>query len=65
MGTGWKYYKKGRARPKKSATDKRRRERMQRKRLTALGVPAAKVGKMNTKVVRTMLKRPNKIKKPA
>jgi hypothetical protein len=62
VGTKWKYYKKGRARPKKAPTDKRRRERMQRKRLTALGVSAEKVGKMNTKVVRTMLKRPKRIK---
>lgn len=63
MGTGWKYYKKGRARPKKAATDRRRRERTQRKRLTALGVAAAKVGKMNAKQVRIMLKRPARVKK--
>jgi len=63
MGTGWKYYKKGKSRPKKSATDKRRRERVHRKRLTSLGVPEARVSKMNAKAVRKMLKRPAKVKK--
>jgi hypothetical protein len=63
MGTGWKYYKKGKSRPKKSATDKRRRERVQRKRLTGLGVPEEKVKKLNAKAVRLMLKRPAKLKK--
>lgn len=65
MGTGWKYYKKGRARPKKATTDKKRRERVHRKRLIGLGVAAEKVGKMNPKQVRTMLKRPARIKKTA
>ena len=65
MGTGWKYYKKGKSRPKKAATDKRRRERVQRKRLTALGVPAEKVKKLNAKSVRLMLKRTVKVRKQA
>ena len=65
MGTGWKYYKKGKSRPKKSTTDKRRRERVQRKRLTGLGVPAEKVKKLNARSVRLMLKRPAKLKKQA
>ena len=53
---------KFRIRLKKNAGDKRRRVKVQRKRLIALGVPAEKVGKMNPKEVRTLLKRPAKIK---
>jgi len=50
-------------RPVKGASDKKRREKVQRNRLIALGVPEAKVNKMNTLEVRMMLKRPAKIKK--
>ena len=36
----------------------RRREKTQRKRLLALGVPQATIAKMNTKELRVMLQRP-------
>jgi len=57
------YRVKGVRRPKKSAVDRRRRQKVQRKRLVALGVDAAKVEKMNPKVVHDMLKRPLKLVK--
>lgn len=61
MGVGRMYRVKGVRRPKKSVLDRRRRQKVQRKRLVALGVDAAKVEKMNPKVVRDMLKRPKKL----
>ena len=63
MGVGRMYRGKGVRRPKKSALDRRRRQKVQRKRLVALGVEAVKVEKMNPKVVRDMLKRPKKLVK--
>lgn len=50
-------------RPVKGASDKKRREKVQRNRLIKLGVPEAKVKAMNALEIRTMLKRPAKIKK--
>lgn len=50
-------------RPIKKPADKRRRERVQSKRLIALGVSAEKVKSMNSKQVRLMLKEPTKVKK--
>ncbi len=50
-------------RPVKKASDKRRREKVQRKRLIGLGVSEQKVKAMNAKEVRLMLKAPGKIKK--
>lgn len=50
-------------RPVKGASDKKRREKVQRNRLVKLGVSADKVSKMNAVEVRTMLKRPAKIAK--
>lgn len=50
-------------RPVKGASDKKRREKVQRKRLIGLGVAADKVKKMDATDVRTMLKEPKKIKK--
>ena len=47
----------------KSAGAKRRREKTQRKRLVALGIPELKVRRMDSSAVRTMLSRPAKIKK--
>ena len=58
MGTGRTFNKKPRSRPKKKASERRRRDKTQRKRLTALGVDEAKVGKMDAKRVRTLLSRP-------
>lgn len=50
-------------RPVKKVSDKKRRQKVQRKRLAALGVPEAKIKKMNPLQVREMLKRPAKLKK--
>ena len=50
-------------RPVKGASDKKRREKVQRKRLIGLGVAADKVKKMDAASVRIMLKEPKKIKK--
>lgn len=50
-------------RPVKRIGEKKRREKVQRKRLIGLGVPEAKVKGMNAKQVRLMLKAPAKIKK--
>ena len=47
----------------KKAREIKRREKIHRKRLIALGVPEATVNKMNSKAVREMLKRPVKTKK--
>jgi len=52
-------------RPVKKASDKRRREKAQRKRLLALGVPEGQLNKLNSKQVRLMAMRPAQIKKPA
>lgn len=47
----------------KKPREKRRREKLQRNRLLALGVPENKVKKLNTKQVREMLQRPAAVKK--
>ena len=44
------------SRPKKSGAAKRRRELVQRRRLVALGVPAAQVCALNNQQRRAMLK---------
>ena len=48
-------------RPKKVAGEKTRRQKLQKTRLVALGIPEAAVNKMNTKEVRTHLKYPKKV----
>ncbi len=45
-------------RKRKNAADKRRRAKVQKKRALALGVPAAKADKMNTKQIRELLRLP-------
>lgn len=47
----------------KSPRERRRREKTQRNRLLLLGVPEDIVNKMNSKAVRIMLSRPEKVKK--
>lgn len=49
-------------RPKKSEADKRARQKVQRKRLVSLGLPEEKVNKLNAREIRTLLRRPAKIK---
>ncbi len=62
MGTGRTLRKKPRTRPVKSAGERRRRERVQRRRLVGLGVPPEAVDKMNAGQVREALKRPARIR---
>jgi hypothetical protein len=50
-------------RPKKIGADLRRREKAQRKRLKALGVPEERLRKLNSKQVRELLRRPAKLGK--
>jgi len=50
-------------RPKKSGCDRRRREKVQKKRLLAHGMSDAAVGKLNTQQIKRLLQRPAKIKK--
>ena len=57
------FRKKTIRRPRKSETVKRRRQKIHRDRLIALGVPEEKVLKMDPTEVRTLLKRPNKVAK--
>ncbi|HMO49891.1 MAG TPA: hypothetical protein PKE26_05805 [Kiritimatiellia bacterium] len=49
-------------RPKKSEAEKRARQNVHRKRLVALGLPEEKVKKLTAKDMRTLLRRPKKIK---
>ena len=50
-------------RPVKKVSEKKRRQKVQRRRLIALGMPEEKVNKMDPLQVRTLLKRPAKLKK--
>ena len=49
-------------RPVKKLSDRRRREKVQRRRLIALGMPEAEVAKLGTEQVRLLVLRPAKIK---
>ena len=61
MGRGRRFDKKPRVRPKKDGVERRRKQKVQLKRLVALGMPEAIAGKLNPKVVRTILKYPAKV----
>jgi hypothetical protein len=50
-------------RPRKGASDKRRRQKVQRRRLVALGVPEETVLKMDPQKVRLLLRRPLRVAK--
>jgi hypothetical protein len=63
MGTGRKFRKKPMVRPKKTGRERRRRDKTQKKRLVALGVPETKVEKMTSRQVKDLLKRPARILK--
>ncbi len=58
MGTNRKNQKAPRTRPKKKPLERRRRERVQKARLVALGMGENEVSSMNAKQVRELLKRP-------
>lgn len=47
-------------RPKKSLSEKRRRRKTHEKRLLALGVPSESLRHLDTKKIRTLLRRPKK-----
>jgi hypothetical protein len=48
------------SRKRKGAADKRRRQKLHKRRVVALGVPEAKAAKMNSKELRAALRRPLK-----
>ncbi len=50
-------------RKRKGAADKLRRQKLQKKRVIALGVPEEKAAKMNAKEIRTLLRKPKKTAK--
>ena len=52
-------------RPRKSEADKRRRRKVQIKRLVKLGVPEASLAKVNSQQLRKLLRRPVKAVKAA
>lgn len=62
MGTGRTLNKKPRTRPVKSEGERRRRQKVQKKRLIGLGVTVAEARKLAPETVRIMLKRPAKVK---
>jgi hypothetical protein len=55
------YRNKNLRRKRKSGSDRTRRERVQRRRLLALGMPETEVGKLDTKEIRTLLRHPKKV----
>ncbi len=61
MGTGRTLNKKPRTRPVKSEGERRRRQKVQKKRLIGLGVDVAEAQKLAPETVRIMLKRPAKV----
>jgi hypothetical protein len=65
MGTGRTLNKKPRTRPVKSEGDRRRRQKVQKARLSKLGVDAAVVAKMSPHKVRELLTRPARVARPA
>ena len=52
-----------RTRPVKKPRERKRRDKVQRARLIALGVPEDEAANLNTRQVREMLKRPARVKK--
>lgn len=63
MGTDKELGRKQRTRLVKGPSERRRREKVQKKRLIALGVAAERVEKMTTKEVRDLLKRPKTVQR--
>lgn len=62
MGTGRKFNKAPMTRPTKGEGARKRRRKVQRDRLVALGIDEAVVAKMDVKTIREMLRRPNRVK---
>ncbi|MDD4873045.1 MAG: hypothetical protein PHR77_21030 [Kiritimatiellae bacterium] len=61
MGTGRKFNKKPKTRPKKDGADRKRKQKVQLRRLIALGMPEEVANKLNPKVVRDILKYPARV----
>lgn len=60
MGTGRKFNKKPDTRPRKSGTERRRRDNVHKKRLIALGMPEEKVRHLTSTAIRDLLKNPQR-----
>jgi len=58
---GRKARKKSRTRPRKNNRERKQRNKVQKSRLIALGVPEDVVNKMDSKQVKELLKRPARI----
>lgn len=61
MGSGRKFNKKPVSRPRKSMSEKAKRQRVQKARLIGLGVAPEVADKLQPLEIRTMLKRPKKV----
>ena len=61
MGTGRKYRTKPTTRLKKDGAERKRKQKVQLRRLIALGMPAEVANKMTAKVVRDILKYPMRV----
>ena len=61
MGTGRKFHKKPATRPIKSGAARKRRNKVQKERLLALGMTAEEVRRLTSKDVRRLLRTPVKL----
>lgn len=61
MGTGRKFSKKPKTRPKKSPAERRRREETHRRRLVELGMSEDEVRHLTPVEMRDLLRRPGKL----
>ena len=61
MGTGRTLNKAPRTRPRKTPSERRRREKVQRQRLVALGMDEECVVKLTSKDLRELLRKPAKV----
>ena len=60
MGVGRRFRKKPVRRPTKTGCARRRRDKLQAKRLVGMGMGEKDVSRLTTKDVRSLLRRPNK-----
>ncbi|MDI6775338.1 MAG: hypothetical protein QME60_08125 [Verrucomicrobiota bacterium] len=61
MGTGRTFHKRPKTRPKKNPSDRRRKQKSQKKRLLALGMSEEAVRRLTSRQVLDLLKRPSEI----
>ena len=62
MGKNRTLNKKPTTRPRKSGTERKRREKVQKKRLLDLGMAPEQVNKLNPREIKDRLQRPAKVK---